>query len=274
MHRFFNGGDAGMSNRSFNIAPEDVETVKKHIGLNLTEALHSPLVRQFLAKTRWLRSGKPVSIFSGELSEGVTGGTINHNRKELDEKGFASAARTSRLLYPLAALSPVFDRAPSLKVLSIGPRTEMELLHLLAIGFRAENIFAVDLISSSPFIDLGDMHKLPYANDEFDVVISSWVINYSRTPDLALKEMTRVAKRGALLAIGSSHAHAPDNTHIASENSETLIDGVSFGNSSDLLARMPAGSKFDVHFVQEPRHFNAGKLMVVFSLAEKPALGN
>lgn len=261
-----------MNDRTFNIAPQDLEAIKNYLGGNLKEALHSPATRQFIAKTRWLRNGKPLSIYAGELSDGVTGGAIDHNRKELDENGFGSSTRTARLLYPLAALSPVFDRAPRLKVLSIGPRTEMELLHLVALGFSSENIFALDLISSSPFIDLGDMHKLPYADDFFDVVISSWVINYSRTPDVALKEMTRVAKQGALIAVGSSHAHQADHTHLAAENTPTLIDGVSFGNSSDLIAQMPAGSRVEVHFVQEPRHFNAGKLMVVFSLLQKPSL--
>jgi len=77
-------------------------------------------------------------------------GTITHNRKELEKDDFGSSRRTIRLLNPLSSLEPVYSFAAQLSVLSIGPRTEMEIFHLMGIGFSFKNIRAVDLISSSP----------------------------------------------------------------------------------------------------------------------------
>ena len=146
-------------------------------------------------------------------------GTVAHNSTETQNTVFGSARRSNRLLGPLSGLDPVYSCANDLKVLSIGPRTVMELFHLMALGFRPENIKALDLISSDPMIDTGDMHAMPYDAGTFDVVISSWVLNYSSTPQVAVDEMVRVCKTNALLAIGVTYAptaQQPDATIMGS----------------------------------------------------------
>ena len=97
-----------------------------------------------------------------------------------------------------------FFKAREMSVLSIGPRTEMELLSLVAQGFDPDKIRGLDLISYSPWIDLGNMHYMPYKDNAFDVVISGWVLGYSDNPELACQEMLRVSKDEGIIAIGST----------------------------------------------------------------------
>lgn len=59
----------------------------------------------------------------------------------------------------LCRLDPTLDRS-RLRVLSIGPRTEIELYYLwLIFGFAWGNIAGVDLVSASSKIEFGDMGK-------------------------------------------------------------------------------------------------------------------
>ena len=189
------------------------------------EMLSSAHARQVLCKMRF---DGDVRVH-GDISAGVMPGTVAHNREPIDTREFLSCYRTQRLIGPLSALDPVYNRAPTLKALLIGPRTEMEIFHLFALGFRPENVTAVDLISSSPLIDTGDMHALPYADASFDVVICGWVLGYSSTPGAATAEMHRVAKPGALIAVG--HTHEPGFRAYGTE-----IAGCDFANVSDLVS--------------------------------------
>ena len=64
-----------------------------------------------------------------------------------------------------------------------------------------------------------DALALPYEDDSFDAVILGWVLSYSEDPRRAAAEVARVAKDGALVAIGvayypldmlASRAEAPE----------------------------------------------------------------
>lgn len=212
-----------------------------------SDALLSPHVRRYLAMDRWKSSSHTINLHE-ESSAGVTPGAIKHNRKELDQSIFGSFTRTLRLINPLAALDPVYSRAADLKVLSIGPRTEMEIFHLVGIGFKPENIIAVDLISSSPLIETGDMHNLQYADSSFDVVISSWVLNYSSDPQRVIDEMVRVCKKGGLVAIGLTYN--PDVAVNDVDNSESIV-GSMHKSVDELKSRF--GRKLDrIYFQHEP----------------------
>ncbi|MBT5265011.1 MAG: class I SAM-dependent methyltransferase [Rhodospirillaceae bacterium] len=107
-----------------------------------------------------------------------------------------------RLLRPLSVIDPVYDRAGDLSLLSVGPRNENELFHLLALGFNIENISAIDLISNSPLVQVADMHDMPFDDNRFDVAVSGWTLPYSKDPKRALEEHVRVLKPGGLLCIG------------------------------------------------------------------------
>jgi SAM-dependent methyltransferase len=134
-------------------------------------------------------------------NDGVDNNTIHHNLKGLI---YTSGTRVLSLIHPLSAIDH-FDRR-SAKVLCIGPRTEGELFALLGLGFQKNNIKALDLISYSPWVDLGDMHEIPYENNSFDLIILGWVLAYSHNPKLAAENILKVAKDGAVIAISVEYA--------------------------------------------------------------------
>lgn len=215
------------------------------------EMLLSAHARQVLCKMRF--DGE-VRVH-GEPSAGVMPGTVAHNREPIDTREFLSCYRTQRLIGPLSALDPVYNRAPALKALIIGPRTEMEIFHLLALGFVPENVTALDLISSSPLIETGDMHALPYADASFDVVICGWVLGYSSTPMAATNEIRRVAKPGALIAVG--HTHEPGFRAYGTE-----ISGCDFAHVNDLRALFNGAFK-EVCFRQSPPPGEKGVVVLI-----------
>jgi SAM-dependent methyltransferase len=234
---------------------------------NPTDLFLSEACRQYFALDRWQSSSKTLQ-FHDELSEGTMPGTIAHNRREVEMDAFGSTRRTGRLINPLSSLEPVYSHSHKLKALSIGPRTEMELLHLMGIGFQIQNIRALDLISSSPFIDAGDMHSLPYDDRSFDVVISGWAIAYSNRPQRAVDEMIRVCADGGLIAIGITFDAANDEGVRATARNENDIEGTNFRKVSDfekligrslhrvLFQQEPAGRKGPVMIIAQIKHTN------------------
>ena len=89
-----------------------------------------------------------------------------------------------------------------IKVLHVGPRNMNEIFASLSYGVAVDNISALDLIQVDDFIDSGDMHKMPYASESFDVVILGWVLAYSVMPAQAIREIARVSKSGAIIGVG------------------------------------------------------------------------
>lgn len=132
----------------------------------------------------------------------VSQNTIDHNLKGLSISSVKSFTgfRPDLLLRPLSIIESV-DKE-SAKLLFIGPRAESELFLARGYGFKKKNIRGVDLISYSPTVDLGDMHKLPYDSDTWNVVLLGWVIAYSDSPEVAAKEIVRVSKNNGIVAIG------------------------------------------------------------------------
>ena len=156
-----------------------------------------------MGKRRFDKAKSHDKIDVSSSIEFVRNGAIEHNYSGMQR--FSSIERTNRLIRPLCAIGKVFFKAHEMSVLSIGPRTEMELLSLVAQGFDPDKIRGLDLISYSPWIDLGNMHYMPYKDNTFDVVISGWVLGYSDNPELACQEMLRVSKDDCIIAIGSTY---------------------------------------------------------------------
>ena len=134
-----------------------------------------------------------------QVSKGVASNTIMHNMKGLSDY---AAVRPLALIKPLSVIETLTKDAT---ILSIGPRTEGELFSLVGYGFYAKNIRGLDLITYSPWVDIGDMHKMPYGDSSYDVIMAGWVIAYSHTPEIAAQEMIRVVKNGGIIAIGVQH---------------------------------------------------------------------
>ena len=163
--------------------------------------------RTGLARLRWnyfVKLRRQLRMFDAKSASTET---VPHNVKGMVD---LSVRRSLTLIRPLVAAVTVSRpggavEAASLhgvRVLSVGPRTEGELLNLVGHGFEPGNVRGLDLISYSPWVDLGDMHAMPYADDSWDAIVFGWVLAYSDDKQKAADELVRVARNGAVIAIG------------------------------------------------------------------------
>lgn len=158
-----------------------------------------PKVRSLVAQWRYrdLDAANKIRFHQGS-QEDVLPHTAEYN--ELSLRSSVGYDRGVCVIYPLRSIGWVTENVQNLKVLVIGARTEVELFALLATGFKPENISMIDLISYSPFVEIGDMHKLRFADDTFDIILLSHVLPYSSSPQKAAHELCRVAKHGGLVS--------------------------------------------------------------------------
>ena len=110
--------------------------------------------------------------------------------------------RPELLVNVLTSIFHVRERIAAMKVLCIGPRTESEIFMLMAAGFDVHNITGLDLMSYSDFVDVGDMHAMPYADDTFDIVMVGWTLTYSNDMRRVDDECCRVARPCGYVALG------------------------------------------------------------------------
>jgi hypothetical protein len=167
----------------------------------ICQFLRVDAVRSWVAAVRYvyfavlLRRMKTLEPATGD----VTTNTVFHNMKNLSTFYELAVARSNLLLLPLSAIR----LSKSTPVLCIGPRTEGEMLNLMGLGFH--NFRALDLISYSPWVDLGDMHAMPYKDNQFGIVIMGWVIAYSNNRKKAAAEAIRVVRDGGFIAVGAEY---------------------------------------------------------------------
>jgi hypothetical protein len=84
--------------------------------------------------------------------------TVSHNLTAYEHFAVDFAMqRSKRLIYAVIAHETINYES---KILLVGPRTENELFYLKSLGFNF--ISAIDLISYSEFVSLGDMHSMPF----------------------------------------------------------------------------------------------------------------
>ncbi len=126
--------------------------------------------------------------------------TVHHNLLGLWKTSGLAVPRAQLLAYPLAAIR----LSKATPILVIGPRSEGELLLLKGLGFR--NVRGLDLITYSPWVDLGDMHAMPYRADTFGVAILSWCLAYSDNRHKAAGDVVRIVKHGGLVAVGVEYS--------------------------------------------------------------------
>lgn len=176
-----------------------------------------------------------------------------------------------RLIRPLSILDGVHENAAQMRVLSCGPRTENEILLLIAHGFTPDKIDAIDCVSNSPLIEIGDVHDIAWPDDEFDVVVAGWLLPYSRNPRLALSEMVRVMKGGGLLCIGLTRV--PEG-HAEYQN---LVDQGSaiYLSAQQILQDLPDGVTVQPLFVHEaPRANDKSPILLIVRVMKPPLSGS
>ena len=126
--------------------------------------------------------------------------TVKHNLKSI---GLFGLSRMDMLIKPIAVMENVSKDA---KILVIGPRNEDDILNLIGHGFKARNIIGLDLISYSPFIEVGDMHSTRFTDSYFDVIICGWTLSYSNEPQKFAQEALRIIKHNGIIAIGVEYS--------------------------------------------------------------------
>lgn len=174
-----------------------VKFVKSLSRINL---LIEPTIRHYVVYARaWIRINVLRKLKTLESAD-VVKANIMHNMKSI----YGVNNRMNLLIYPLSVIETLDRNA---RILIIGPRNENDLLSLVGLGFKRENVIGLDLISYSSKIVLGDMHDIPFPNDHFDAVICGWTISYSTNPTRAAEEMVRVTRPAGLIAIGVEYSN-------------------------------------------------------------------
>lgn len=221
------------------------------------------IIRYFIARLRFfflVRIARKLKTFDLE-SQAIASNTIPHNLKGLRD---LAVVRSLSLIKPVTSIDRVGTQS---KVLTIGPRTEGELLSLIGYGFLPKNIRGLDLISYSKWIDLGDMHHMPYQDNSYDVIIMGWVISYSENPHEAAKEVIRVAKNNAIIAVGVEFGGEEGRQQIAAldyipgagrltTDPQQLLDF--FGEHIDYV--------YFKHGIEEDRKNEKGSVIAIFSI--------
>ncbi|EOQ88095.1 hypothetical protein LEP1GSC202_3356 [Leptospira yanagawae serovar Saopaulo str. Sao Paulo = ATCC 700523] len=134
-------------------------------------------------------------------SENAITNTVSHNLLAFDHiKVDFTMRRMEHLIHAILSVEFLEKHA---RILVVGPRTENDLMIFKGFGYL--NVVGLDLISYSPLIDLGDMHRMPYEASSFDVIVYAWCFTYSKTPKLVISEALRVLKDGGVFAVGFEH---------------------------------------------------------------------
>jgi hypothetical protein len=81
-------------------------------------------------------------LASGKYSASAVKANIMHNMKSI----YGANNRMNLLIYPLSVIETLDRNA---RILVIGPRNENDLLSLVGLGFKRENVIGLDLISYS-----------------------------------------------------------------------------------------------------------------------------
>lgn len=225
-----------------------LQRLVEELSTNRTQLFEIPTVRSLVSQWRYrdLNAAESIKFYDGEVPD-VLPNTAAYN--ELSLRSSVGLDRGTAVIYPLRAISWIQKDIDKLKVLVVGARSEVELFALLAAGFQIQNITMVDLISYSPFVEIGDMHNLRFADDSFDLVLLAHVLSYSATRKKAAHELCRVTKPGGIVSFCEASAQlkvectAPDEMHISA---------IKYSNCAEVIETF-APYVGDVIFKLEPR---------------------
>jgi SAM-dependent methyltransferase len=169
---------------------------------------------------------------------------VEHNIRGLGE---LSAPRSHLLLKVATSVGYVDKHKSKMKILSIGPRVEGEIINIIAYGFNPWNIKSIDLFTYSPFIGLGDMHSIDHPDCFFDVVLCGWVLGYSDNPSIAALEILRVLKPGGIAVVANAYS-ALDSNAVSSKLGYSIGASGPILSCSRLRQLFSTSSELDVFF--------------------------
>lgn len=183
-----------------------------------------PFVRRMVVRIRLFYFVRVRGRFKTMESPDAFEMTLPHNLKSLGQCN----TRIDLLVKPLSVLENLSKNS---KILIVGPRDEHDIFTLVGHGFCKNQIRGLDLISYSPLIDLGDMHRTSYPDGTWDVIIVGWTLSYSSTPRKFAQEMTRIARNGAVIAIAVEYS-------TMSEREQVELTGYSIQETAKLSRRV------------------------------------
>lgn len=253
---------------SCNMTQEDIAHINAIVGKNMSQLFRIPSVLQHITATRIDRL-KPEDINGFyDHGDGVSENTVDYNIEGI--KGKWALHRPMLLANILTSCDWITLNAGSADLLTIGPRTEAELFYLVAVGFNSLKIRALDLVSYSPFVDLGDMHDMPYDDNSFDVVILGWVLAYSNDNKKAADEVIRVARPGAFIAIGCEYSplNKEEITELLAKDNLSKGSGTRFDSTEEILSLFEGNVERVIfrHDVHPDMRDQTGSIMTVFRL--------
>lgn len=166
--------------------------------------------------------------------------TLEHNARQLRNFG---NDRIFRLIRPVTEVETL---GPDSKILVIGPRNENDLLILKGYGFRA--VRGLDLFSYSPWIDVGDMHQMPYEDGAFDAVLCGWTLSYSKAPKKAADELARVTRDGGVIGVAVEYQEMTYDDRVARAGYSVEDRGFERVNSVRQILDLFSGRVGEVYF--------------------------
>ncbi len=201
-----------LSRTNLNLPPEMKAQVDAFFRQRPQALLKVPAIRDAITMARL----KSISVDDMEIAEQVDEAALEdvleYNTdmlRNIDDHR-QTLQRPQLLVNALTSIYYIYSCRADLKVLCVGPRTESEFFMLLAEDFSPNNITGLDLISYSEYVDVGDMHAMPYDDDSFDIVFVGWVLTYSTDIQKVADECIRVAKPGGYVAIGVESPKVPE----------------------------------------------------------------
>lgn len=145
-----------------------------------------------------------------------SGGTKHKDVKNFAKTGWGRSNEMRRV--QTSIIKEYIANKPDAKMLTLGPRWGAEI-EFLRGHFNME-VIGLDLFSKDEsLVKIGDMHKMPFDDNSFDIVYEKNTYNKSYDIRKALDETVRVLKPGGMII----YDEAMDYTIGVNENARTNI---------------------------------------------------
>jgi len=185
----------------FQLSTNEIKSVQHHLQKNLGDVmLKMPALREFLIK----KSVGKLSPSDLRCDESIVENLSDVNLSEQIEEIKSASLRADRsdIVEVLRVLRCIKQGIMNKKVLVVGAKTMREVYQLLAIGFNANNIWAINEFSGCKSIEVALPNYIPFEDKCFDIVIyiddSFQLIEKENTVAL---ELVRVAKQDSILVV-------------------------------------------------------------------------
>lgn len=153
-------------------------------------------------------NGKKLPQYNSKTESGVLS-SKSTGALEYSQQAFSRHrphVRSRLLLLFLASL----PRQTSSRLLIVGPRFESEIFFARGLGWKKQDIYALDLLTYSTRVTRGDMHNTNFPSDFFGSIVVPWTISYSLEPHRVASEMARILEPGGVVVLGVDFVVSPN----------------------------------------------------------------